>query len=64
MNSTRNAISVRRLLSLFSVLCALWLLLSGFFTPFLLAAGAGSALLVTLIASRMGLLQARDAGLR
>ena len=46
------------------MLCALWLLLSGFFTPFLLAAGAGSALLVTLIASRMGLLQARDAGLR
>lgn len=30
-----------------------WLLLSGMFTPFLLAAGAGSALAVTLLARRM-----------
>lgn len=30
-----------------------WLLLSGMFTPFLVAAGAGSALAVTLLARRM-----------
>jgi multicomponent Na+:H+ antiporter subunit E len=30
-----------------------WLLLSGYFTPFLLAAGAGSAVCVVLLAQRM-----------
>lgn len=35
------------------VLYAFWLLLSGMFTPFLLAAGAGSALGVFLLARRM-----------
>ncbi len=41
----------------FGVLSALflfWLLLSGLFTPFLLLAGAGSALVVMLLARRMG----------
>ena len=41
------------LLSLGFVLFAFWMLLSGFFTPFLLAAGAGSALCVVLLARRM-----------
>ena len=43
---------------LFSALVALflfWILLSGMFTPFLLAAGAGSALAVLLFARRMDL---------
>ncbi|MEO8545376.1 MAG: Na+/H+ antiporter subunit E [Betaproteobacteria bacterium] len=39
--------------SLFVALCAFWLLLSGYFTPFLLLAGAGSALAVVLFARRM-----------
>lgn len=37
----------------FLVLSAFWLLLSGLFTPFLLAAGAGSALAVLAFARRM-----------
>jgi len=41
------------LVSLGVVLYAFWMLLSGFFTPFLLAAGAGSALCVVLLARRM-----------
>jgi len=41
------------LVSLGVVLYVFWLLLSGFFTPFLLAAGAGSALVVVLLARRM-----------
>lgn len=41
------------LVSLGVVLYVFWLLLSGFFTPFLLAAGAGSALGVVLLARRM-----------
>jgi multicomponent Na+:H+ antiporter subunit E len=41
------------LVSLGVVLYVFWLLLSGFFTPFLLAAGAGSALAVVLLARRM-----------
>ncbi len=32
--------------SLYVLLCLFWVLLSGYFTPFLLAAGAGSALAV------------------
>jgi multicomponent Na+:H+ antiporter subunit E len=34
-------------------LFAFWLLLSGYFTPFLMAAGAGSAIAVVLFARRM-----------
>jgi multicomponent Na+:H+ antiporter subunit E len=41
------------LASLGIVLYAFWLLLSGYFTPFLLAAGAGSALGVVLLSRRM-----------
>ena len=40
-------------LSLFVALYAFWLLLSGFFTPFLMIAGAGCALAVVLFARRM-----------
>ena len=38
----------------FALLFIFWLLLSGFFTPFLLAAGVGSAIAVVLLARRMG----------
>lgn len=41
-----------RHVSLFIALSAFWLLLSGFFTPFLLTAGAGSALLVVWFTAR------------
>lgn len=40
-------------LSAFLALCAFWLLLSGYFTAFLLAAGAGCALAVLVFAHRM-----------
>lgn len=40
-------------LSLFLTLYAFWLLLSGFFTPFLMTAGAGCALAVVWFARRM-----------
>ena len=46
---------VLRSLSLFLSLCLFWLLLSGYFTPFLLAAGIGSALAVVWFSRRMGL---------
>jgi multicomponent Na+:H+ antiporter subunit E len=39
----------------FIVLYGFWLLLSGYFTGFLLAAGAGCALAVVLFARRMGI---------
>jgi multicomponent Na+:H+ antiporter subunit E len=39
--------------SLFIVLCLFWLLLSGFFTAFLLSAGLGCALAVVWFARRM-----------
>ncbi|MDP1900389.1 MAG: Na+/H+ antiporter subunit E [Rubrivivax sp.] len=42
-----------RSVSLFSSLYLFWLLLSGFFTPFLLLAGVGSALAVVWFARRM-----------
>ncbi len=45
-------------------LYAFWWFMSGMATPFLLAAGFGSSLAVTLLAARMGLLQREDAGLR
>ncbi len=38
---------------LFFALCIFWVLLSGFFTPFLLTAGAGSALAVVWFSRRM-----------
>lgn len=40
----------------FIVLYGFWLLLSGYFTGFLLAAGAGSALAVVLFSRRMGII--------
>lgn len=39
---------------LFVLFYAFWILMSGFFTPFLLAAGAVSSLAVLWLASRMG----------
>lgn len=39
--------------SLFIFLCLFWVLLSGFFTPFLLSAGVGCALAVVWFARRM-----------
>lgn len=45
-------------LSLFVALCVFWLLLSGFFTPFLLAAGLGSAAAVVWFARRMDMADA------
>ncbi len=42
--------------SLFAFLLAFWLLLSGYFEPFLVAAGIGSALAVALFARRMKVL--------
>lgn len=42
-----------RTVSTFVVLLAFWLLLSGYFTPFLVAAGVGSALAVVALARRM-----------
>jgi multicomponent Na+:H+ antiporter subunit E len=42
-----------QLASLGIVLYAFWILLSGYFEPFLLTAGAGSALAVVLLARRM-----------
>src|SRR3990172_6652410 len=42
-----------RALSLFLALFGFWLLLSGYFEPFLIAAGAGSAGAVVLLARRM-----------
>jgi multicomponent Na+:H+ antiporter subunit E len=45
-----------RSVSFVLVLYIFWLLLSGFFTPFLLIAGLGSALAVFLLARRMDLI--------
>ena len=42
-----------RLAGLLLALFAFWILMSGFFTPFLLAAGAGSALAAAWLAHRM-----------
>ncbi len=42
-----------RLLSAFVALYVFWLLLSGFFTPFLMAAGAGSVVAVLWLSHRM-----------
>lgn len=45
-----------RLASLLAALYLFWILMSGFFTPFLLAAGLGSALFVAWLAHRMDLI--------
>lgn len=44
--------------SLFIVLCLFWLLLSGFFTAFLISAGVGSALAVVWFSRRLQLVDA------
>ena len=48
----RNTLTVR-LISLFIALYIFWALLSGFFTPYFLAAGAGSAAVAVYFARRM-----------
>ena len=53
--STSNAPSVARAFSVWATLFAFWLLLSGIYTPFLIAAGAGCALAVLALAIRMGI---------
>ena len=45
-----------RFVSLFIALCLFWVVLSGFFTPFLLGAGVLCALVVTCFALRMELI--------
>ena len=47
-----------RFISLFVALYLFWLLLSGYFTAFLLSAGAGSALAVVWFARRLGIVDA------
>jgi multicomponent Na+:H+ antiporter subunit E len=51
-----NVPSVARVLSVWVTLFAFWLLLSGIYTLFLIAAGAGCAAVVTAIAVRMHLI--------
>ena len=50
-----HCLAVLRSLSLFVTLFVFWLLLSGYFTAFLITAGAGSALAVALAARHMAL---------
>lgn len=50
--------------TLFALLCLFWVLLSGFFTPFLLSAGAASALAVVWLSHRMRLLETSRPGLK
>ena len=47
-----------RPVSLFASLLVFWLLLSGYFTPFLIGAGIGCALFVTWMAHRMDVVDA------
>ena len=49
----RRGMRVLRSLSLMAALAVFWVLLSGYFTPFLLAAGAGCTLFVVWFAHRM-----------
>ena len=59
MNATSLAgFDVFHSVSLFVCLYLFWLLLSGFFTPFLLSAGVGSALAVVWFARRMDVVDA------
>jgi len=53
-----------RVLLVLALLYGFWILLSGFFTPFLLAAGFFCSLGVTLLCLRLGLLDSEDRGLR
>lgn len=53
-----------RILLIFLLLHGFWILLSGFFTPFLLTAGFLCSLGVTLLCLRLGLLESEDQGLR
>ncbi|MEP7138621.1 MAG: Na+/H+ antiporter subunit E [Caldimonas sp.] len=50
--------------TLFALLCLFWVLLSGYFTPFLLTAGAASAFAVVWLSHRMGLLETSRPGLK
>ena len=50
--------TITRLGSSIIALFLFWVALSGYFTPFLLAAGAGSAIAVTLFARRMDVVDA------
>jgi multicomponent Na+:H+ antiporter subunit E len=52
--------AMTRALTLLIALYAFWLLLSGFFTPFLLAAGLGSSIAVLLFAQRMAAIGGKD----
>lgn len=45
-------------------LFVLWVLMSGMFAPFLLAAGLGSSIAVSWMTHRMGLLDTTEAGLK
>jgi multicomponent Na+:H+ antiporter subunit E len=51
-------------ISLFALLFGFWLLLSGYFTPFLVAAGLGSAAAVVWLAHRMRLVGAESLPVR
>jgi len=55
---------ILRPLVLTLTLFVLWVLMSGMFTPFLLAAGLGSSMAVSWMAHRMGLLETQDSGLK
>ena len=54
--SIATAPSALRVLSVWATLLVFWLLLSGVYTPFLVAAGVGCAIAVTAIALRMRLI--------
>ena len=56
-DATRKS-SMLRSFSLFLCLFLFWLVLSGMFTPFLLASGAGCSLFVFLLARRMNIVDA------
>lgn len=53
-----------RFLILFALLFGFWVVLSGIYTPFLLLSGLFSALGVTALSARMGLLGNDDTGIR
>lgn len=53
-----KSMNALRLLSAVAALFLFWVALSGYFTPFLLAAGAGSALAVAWFARRMDVIDA------
>lgn len=55
---------ISRLFVLFGALFGFWVVLSGIYTPFLLFSGFFSALAVTALSARMGLLGNDDTGIR